>query len=162
MLQYLSILNRYVIHANIPFTTVENDFFKSFLHSLRPMYTPPSSSRFELAHYTLKSEAARVMVINMEDLDNRKGLTLLCDGWEGVATAQFGPEIRTCGDGMNPFPILASPMTNIPITPWDIYNFEELRKIFEGEDTDDEDNDYQRHHGKQKDENEWTVEGLLA
>ena len=44
------------------------------------MYEPPS--RFELTHYILNAEAADVQIINMKEMEERSGMTLLCDGWE--------------------------------------------------------------------------------
>lgn len=74
---------RFFIHANLSFNAVENPYFLEFLNALRPMYKAPS--RFVLSTSILDAEASRVMLKNMEDLKDRKFLTLLVDGWEDVA-----------------------------------------------------------------------------
>lgn len=72
-----------IVASGIPFSIVENPFFLSYTHSLRPMFDAPSW--FELVHYTLKSEAARVQLINIAQMKDRTAITLICDGWEDAA-----------------------------------------------------------------------------
>lgn len=47
------------------------------------MYDPPR--RFKLSTYVLDGEAARVHLEQMEAISERKGLTMLCNGWEDTA-----------------------------------------------------------------------------
>jgi hypothetical protein len=80
----------------VSFSTVENPYFLAFINSARPAYKVPS--RKVIATTVLSSEAARVKLEQMEDLQDMSGLTLLVDGWEdqsgrsiyGVMAAKAG------------------------------------------------------------------------
>ena len=76
-------ITRFIVHANIAFTTMENWYFCDFLDELRPSYTAPS--RYVLSHTIMDGEAARVQIEEVEWVKQRKRLTLLIDGWEEMS-----------------------------------------------------------------------------
>lgn len=73
----------FVIHANVSFNVVADTYFLEVISALRPMYKVPS--RYVLSGTILSSESARIELLEMERLQNRKCLTLLVDGWEDKA-----------------------------------------------------------------------------
>ncbi|THH03675.1 hypothetical protein EW145_g6098 [Phellinidium pouzarii] len=73
----------FLIHANVAFNVAEDDYFIALLYALWPMYKPPS--RYVLSHTILDAEAARVHLLEMEQLQERKFLTMMADGWEDAA-----------------------------------------------------------------------------
>ncbi|THG95444.1 hypothetical protein EW145_g7957, partial [Phellinidium pouzarii] len=73
----------FLIHANVAFNVAEDDYFIALLYALRPMYKPPS--RYVLSHTILDAEADRVHLLEMEQLQKWKFLTMMADGWEDAA-----------------------------------------------------------------------------
>ncbi|THG97345.1 hypothetical protein EW145_g7636 [Phellinidium pouzarii] len=73
----------FLIHANVAFNVAEDDYFITLLYALQPMYKPPS--RYVLSHTILDAEATRVHLLEMEQLQEWKFLTMMADGWEDAA-----------------------------------------------------------------------------
>jgi hypothetical protein len=76
------LLLRAFVSANWAMNSVENHYFRKYLHFLRPSYTPPT--RYVLSGRILDAEAARVEREDMKELQSCKLLTLLIDGWEDL------------------------------------------------------------------------------
>lgn len=75
--------NRFLIHANVSFNSIENEYFRALLYALRPMYKTPS--RYVICHTVMDSEAARIQILEEDNLSKRTNMTLLCDGWDDAA-----------------------------------------------------------------------------
>lgn len=79
-IQIIEPYHRFLVHANIPFSVVENPFFHDFVNALQPMYPVPSRS--VISSRIFQAELARVDIIEHDKLQERKFCTWLVDSWE--------------------------------------------------------------------------------
>jgi hypothetical protein len=76
----LTLVDRYLVNAQVQFAASEDKFFIQYSCILCPTYDPPSA--FTLSGEILASELAYVKSEQMKEVENGKMWTYLMDGWE--------------------------------------------------------------------------------
>ncbi|PPQ89295.1 hypothetical protein CVT25_000319 [Psilocybe cyanescens] len=73
---------RYFVHSNVPFSSSENYFFLKWINFVKPSYSP--ATQYVLMERLLPVEEAWAFTEDMKQLEGRKNLTYLIDGWEDI------------------------------------------------------------------------------
>lgn len=73
----------FIIHANVPFSFVDNEFFIKFLEHAVPSYIPPSSDL--IRGRLLNEKFTKHFSKKIEIMENLKNVTLTIDGWTDVS-----------------------------------------------------------------------------
>jgi hypothetical protein len=76
----LTLVDRYLVNAQVQFAASEDEFFIQYSRILCPTYDPPSA--FMLSGEILASKLAYVKSEQMKEVQNGKMWTYLMDGWE--------------------------------------------------------------------------------
>lgn len=77
------LLARAIVDAGVPFSMVENTFFKLFLKEIRPAFKIPS--RKTISGRILQSEYAEAILHLQDQLKSLQYLTIGLDGWEDAS-----------------------------------------------------------------------------
>ena len=75
-----TLLTRALVDSGVPFSFVENWFFRRFIELIRPAYDPPS--KWQLIYNLIPKEYAVCTLATGKVLSSLSDLTLSLDGWE--------------------------------------------------------------------------------
>ena len=75
-----ALLTKAIIDGGVPFSFVDNLFFRRFMKSVRPAYDLPS--KWQMINKLIPQQAALCSLQISEELAGQNDLTLSLDGWE--------------------------------------------------------------------------------
>nr|CCA27739.1 predicted protein putative [Albugo laibachii Nc14] len=96
-----ALLTKAIIDGGIPFSFIENIFFRRFMKSVRPAYNLPS--KWKMINKLLPQQAALCSIQMLEELEGQNDLTLSLDGWEDRKGRSIFAFIASCRDLKQPF-----------------------------------------------------------
>ena len=94
-------MTKAIIDGGIPFSFIENIFFRRFMKSVLPAFNLPS--KWKMINKLLPQQAALCSIQMLEEREGQKHLTLSLDGWEDRKGRSIFAFIASCRDLKQPF-----------------------------------------------------------